>query len=64
MVLIDKHHSLQSVKIQDNLPLIRMKTIIDLSQTVSSTIGPQACFSKCRRPGRRQEPVYEEVELR
>ncbi|KAG2222483.1 hypothetical protein INT45_013396 [Circinella minor] len=64
MVLIDKHHSLQSEKIQDKLPIIRMKTIIDLSQTVSSTIGPQACFSKCRRPGRRQEPAYEEVELR
>ncbi|KAI7855601.1 hypothetical protein BDC45DRAFT_505437 [Circinella umbellata] len=64
MVLIDKHHSLQSEKIQDKLPIIRMKTIIDLSHTVSSTIGPQACFSKCRRPGRRQEPAYEEVELR
>ncbi|KAI9490932.1 hypothetical protein BDB00DRAFT_979141 [Zychaea mexicana] len=64
MVLVDKHHSLRREKILDNPPLIRFKTIVDLSQAVSSSIGPTACFAKCRRANRRQEPVYEEVELR
>ncbi|KAI8145565.1 hypothetical protein BJV82DRAFT_604206 [Fennellomyces sp. T-0311] len=62
IVLVDKHHSLRSEKIEDNLPIIRLQTILDLSQAVGSKLGPTVCLAKCR--SHRHEPKYEEVELR